>query len=164
MNTKVKTITVQVSKKAPVPGEKYTTHSFSVGLEADIDPGTGCSVEDVDEYVEEEVARLKQDLQTKIDRWMEENGSADHPESDNPAPQSPLSPAEAKTLVKRTLEDLNPSDTFTKASDKQVKYLKGLFDQYDIDRGWVCDQCNADCLEDLLKEEAWEIIDKLADR
>lgn len=165
MKTKIKTISVLVSKKTPVPGEEYTTHSFSVGLEAGIEAETGCSDEDLDEYVDQQYRRLKERLQTKIDRWLEENGSNPSPDnSSKPDPQnSDLSGTDAKEEVTRALEKLEPEEPTTLASDKQIKYLKGLLDEHKIDREWVCHQCDTQNLDDLLKEEAWLIINTLAD-
>jgi len=66
-------------------------------------------------------------------------------------------------VIAKRLKILEPWDPFTRASDKQIRFLKILLAKYDIEEEWVCSQCDVQKLEELLKDEAWIITLTLAD-
>ncbi len=146
MVTRVKTITVSVSKKTPIPGRNFSSQSFGITseLQVIIDPDE--SPEETRREVNDLVDTIRQELEAKVDEWMAESADAGATtETDRePGPSDPNAP---KSPPKR-------------ATQSQVEYITTLAEGV-VPVNEIAEHFKRASLGELTRAQASKVIDAL---
>ncbi|MFW6118697.1 MAG: hypothetical protein ACOC7S_00015 [Planctomycetota bacterium] len=149
MKFEARSISVSVSKKVPIPGQKYSSQSFGLEARYEITPDDGDDPEKVQRRIREFAEAMKLKLEAQIDGWIG-RGEQGQTEQAPPEPERPVSPAVDTGSAKKS------------CTEAQLNYIRAILPA-SVGPEAIYEAYGVESLQELTERQAYEVIEVLED-